>query len=85
MVADGYRNGFIDRPSGVCRTVTYNGGEPNYSAVITNQNFSTDTNATASVMLPDMSPYTMLVEFIAIANTKNVIANTKNDKRGPQL
>ena len=82
MVADGYRNGIIDRPSGVCRTVTYNGGEPNYSAVITNQNFSTDTNATASVMLPVMSPYTVL---IAIANTKNVIANTKNDKRGPQL
>jgi hypothetical protein len=48
---------------------SYSNGIPNYSGVTTNQNFLTDTNATGSVILNDMTPYTMLIEFIPIAGT----------------
>ena len=45
---------------------SYSNGVANYSAVTTNQNLLTDTNATESVILNDMTPYTMLIEFIPI-------------------
>ena len=49
---------------------SYSNGVANYSAVTTNQNFLTDTNATGSVILNDMTPYTMLIEFIPISSTQ---------------
>ena len=48
---------------------SYSNGVPNYSSITTNQNFLTDTNATGSVILSDMTPYTMLIEFIPISST----------------
>lgn len=50
--------------------VSYNGNTPVNSSVSTNQNFLTDTNATGSLMLTDMTPYTMLIEFIPISDSK---------------
>jgi hypothetical protein len=49
---------------------SYSNGVPTYSTISTNQNFLTDTNATGTVMSNDMTPYTMLVEFIPIASTQ---------------
>ena len=49
---------------------SYSNGVPNYGTVTSNQNFLTDTNATGSVILPDMTPYTMLIEFIPISSTQ---------------
>ena len=43
---------------------------PVYGTVATNQNFLTDTNSTGSAMLTDMTPYTMLIEFIPITDSK---------------
>ena len=49
---------------------SYSNGVPNYGTVTSNQNFLTDTNASGSVILPDMTPYTMLIEFIPISSTQ---------------
>ena len=49
--------------------VGYNNLVPVYSAVATNQNFMTDTNAWGSVVANDMTGYTMLLEFIPISTS----------------
>ena len=49
---------------------SYTNGVASYSAATTNQNFLTDTNAAGSVILNDMTPYTMLIEFIPISSTQ---------------
>ena len=50
--------------------ISYSNGVANYSTVTTNQNFLTDKNATGSVIPNDMTPYTMLIEFIPISSTQ---------------
>ena len=44
-------------------------GVPNYSTITTNQNFLTDSNAGGCQILQDMTPYTMIIEFIRISDT----------------
>lgn len=51
--------------------VGYNNLVPVYSTVITNQNFLTDTYAGGTVLATDMTPYTMILEFIPIASSLN--------------
>jgi hypothetical protein len=49
--------------------VNYNNGTPVFGTTATNQNFLTDTNSNGNTIFNDMTAYTMLIEFIPIANS----------------
>lgn len=51
--------------------VAYGGSTPStYSSTVTNNNYLTDTTANGSAYNADMTPWTMLIEFIPVENSK---------------
>jgi hypothetical protein len=49
--------------------LNYNNGTPVFGTTPSNQNFLTDTNSNGNTIFNDMTAYTMLIEFIPIANS----------------